>query len=177
MPSIVDVWTNAEVLWMFDSIQYFTQMMAINGHLPAEVKFRENTAKSSVFQVSTCLLFFYHQVNSAGLKFYLINLQMDFQKLHCSSFSFCQSQEWKFRVAMQFMRISKVSWLMIIEYSGFHCKKYQIIYASVHSYLCACKHPCKREFVWNVHILAMLKVISFSVILNMHKLQTWLPEP
>ena len=44
---------------------------------------------------------FDHQVNSAGLKFYLINLQMDFQKLHCGSFSFCQSQEWKFRVAMQ----------------------------------------------------------------------------
>ena len=48
MPSILDVWTNAELLWMFDSIQYFTQMLAMNGHLPTTIKLRENTAKSSV---------------------------------------------------------------------------------------------------------------------------------
>ena len=72
IPSIVDVWTNAEVLWMFDSIQYFTQMLVMNGHLPAELNFRENTAKSSVIPSSNMLaVSFYHQVNSAELKSYL----------------------------------------------------------------------------------------------------------
>ena len=59
MASIVDVWTNAEVLWMFDSIQYFTQMLAMNGHLPAELNFRENTAKSSVIPSSNMLAIFF----------------------------------------------------------------------------------------------------------------------
>ena len=62
-------------------------MLAMNGHLPAELKFRENTAKSSVIPSSNMLaISFDHQVNSAGLKYYLINLQMDFQKVHCSIF-------------------------------------------------------------------------------------------
>ena len=57
---------------MFDSIQYFTQMLAMNGHLPAELKFRENTAKSSVIPSSNMLaISLYHQVHSAGLKSYL----------------------------------------------------------------------------------------------------------
>ena len=74
---------------------------------------------------------------------------------------------------------------MITEYAvpslalNYHCKKYQIIYESVYSYLCTCmrnKYSCKSEFVWNVHIQVMLKVISFSV-LNIHELvETWLPE-
>ena len=35
------------------------------------------------------------------------------------------------------------------------------------------KYPCKSEFVWNVHIQVMLKLISFSI-LNMHELvETW----
>ena len=52
------------------------------------------------------------------------------------------------------------------------CKEYQIIYESVHVYLCT----CMSEFVSNVHIQVMLKLISFSI-LNMHKLvETWLPE-
>ena len=62
---------------------------------------------------------------------------------------------------------------------NYHCKKYEIIYESVYSYLCTCmrnKYSCKIEFVWNVHIQVMLKVISISV-LNMHELvETWLPE-
>ena len=59
---------------MFDSIQYFTQMLAMNGHLPAELNFRENTAKSSVIPSSNMLaISFYHQVNSAGLKSYLFS--------------------------------------------------------------------------------------------------------
>ena len=38
------------------------------------------------------------------------------------------------------------------------------------------KYPCKSEFVWNVHIQVMLKLISFSI-LNMYDLfETWLPE-
>ena len=57
-------------------------------------------------------------------------------------------------------------------------KKYQIIYESVHIYLCTCmrnKYPCKSEIVWNVQVV--LKVISVSI-LNMHELvETWLPEP
>ena len=39
------------------------------------------------------------------------------------------------------------------------CKKYQIIYKSVHSYLCACirnKYPRRSEFVGNVHIQVCL---------------------
>ena len=74
---------------------------------------------------------------------------------------------------------------MITEYAvpslalNYHCKKYQIIYESVYSYLCTCmrnKYSCKSEFVWNVHIQVMLKVISISI-LNMHELvETWLPE-
>ena len=63
------------------------------------------------------------------------------------------------------------------------CKKYQIIYKSVHSYLCTCmrnKCPCtaacRSELVSNVHIQVMLRVISFSI-QNVHELvQTWLPE-
>ena len=78
---------------------------------------------------------------------------------------------------------------MIIDYAvpslamSHLCKKYQIIYKSVHSYLCTCmrnKCPCtaacRSELVSNVHIQVMLRVISFSI-QNMHELvQTWLPE-
>ena len=74
---------------------------------------------------------------------------------------------------------------MITEYAvpslalNCHCKKYQIIYESVYSYLCTCmrnNYSCKSEFVWNVHIKVMLKVISISI-LNIYKLvETWLPE-
>ena len=54
---------------MFGSIQYFIQMLAIKGRLPAELKFMENTAKSSVSPHSNMLaISFYHQVDSAGLK-------------------------------------------------------------------------------------------------------------
>ena len=63
------------------------------------------------------------------------------------------------------------------------CKKDQIIYKSVHSYLCTCMRnqcpctaACRSELVSNVHIQVMLRVISFSI-QNMHELvQTWLPE-
>ena len=62
---------------------------------------------------------------------------------------------------------------------NYPCKEYQIIYESVHIYLCTCmrnKYPCKSEFVWNCHIQVMLKLISFSI-LNLHELvETWLPE-
>ena len=67
---------------------------------------------------------------------------------------------------------------MITEYAvpslalNYHCKIYQIIYESVYSYMCTCmrnKYSCKSEFVWNIHIQVMLKVISISV-LNMHEL-------
>ena len=60
---------------------------------------------------------------------------------------------------------------MITEYAvpslalNYHCKKYQIIYESVNSYLCTCmrnKYSCKSEFVWNAHIQVMLKVISIG---------------
>ena len=78
---------------------------------------------------------------------------------------------------------------MIIDYAvpslalSHLCKKYQIIYKSVHSYLCTCmrnKCPCtaacRSELVSNVHIQVMLRVISFSI-QNVHELvQTWLPE-
>ena len=68
--------------------------------------------------------------------------------------------------------------MTIIEYAvsslalNYPCKEYQIICESVHSYLCTCmrnKYPCKSEFVRNVHIQVMLKLISFST-LNMHDL-------
>ena len=52
------------------------------------------------------------------------------------------------------------------------CKKYQQYKYYISVYSCSCvrnKYPCKSEFVWNVHIQVMLKVISFSV-LNMHEL-------
>ena len=61
---------------------------------------------------------------------------------------------------------------MIIEYAvpslaqNYPCKKYHIIYESVSIYLCTCmrnKYPRRSEFVWNVHIQVMLKVISFSI--------------
>ena len=61
---------------------------------------------------------------------------------------------------------------MITEYAvpslalNYHCKKYQIIYESVYSYLCTCmrnKYSCKSDFVWNVHIQVTLKVISISI--------------
>ena len=78
---------------------------------------------------------------------------------------------------------------MIIDYAvpslalSHLCKKYQIIYKSVHSYLCSCMRnqcpctaACRSELVSNVHIQVMLRVISFSI-QNMHELvQTWLPE-
>ena len=74
---------------------------------------------------------------------------------------------------------------MIIEYAvlllvlNYPCKEYQIMYESVHSYLCTCmrnKYPRKSEFVCNVHIQVMLKLISFSI-LNRHDLvETWLRE-
>ena len=74
---------------------------------------------------------------------------------------------------------------VLVEYAvpsltlNYPCKEYQIIYESVHIYLCTCmrnKYPCKSEFVWNVHVQVMLKLISFSI-LNMHELvETWLPE-
>ena len=60
---------------------------------------------------------------------------------------------------------------MITEYAvpslalNYHCKKYQIIYESVYSYLCTCmrnKYSCKSEFVWNAHLQVMLKVISIG---------------
>ena len=72
----------------------------------------------------------------------------------------------------------KWSWPTITEYGvpslalNYPCKEYLIIYESVHSYFCTCmrnKYRCKSEFVWNVHIQVMLKVISFSI-LNMHDL-------
>ena len=72
----------------------------------------------------------------------------------------------------------KWPWLKIIEYAvpslalNYPCKKYQIVYESVYSYLCTCirnKCSCKSEFVCNVHIQVMLKVVSFSVI-NVHGL-------
>ena len=38
------------------------------------------------------------------------------------------------------------------------------------------KYPCKSDFVWNVHIQVMLKLISFSI-LNLYDLfETWLQE-
>ena len=75
---------------------------------------------------------------------------------------------------MQLRRI-----VMIIEYAVpplalnyIPVKSTKIIYESVHVYLCT----CVSEFVSNVHIQVMLKLISFSI-LNMHKLvETWLPE-
>ena len=83
------------------------------------------------------------------------------------------------------MQLRRIVIMMIIEYAvpslalNYPCKEYQIIYESVHIYLCTCmrnKYPCKSEFVWNVHIQVMLKLISFSI-LNMHELvETWLPE-
>ena len=44
--------------------------------------------------------------------------------------------------------------MTIIEYAvpsalNYPCKEYQIVYESVHSYLCTCirtKYPCKSEF-------------------------------
>ena len=70
---------------------------------------------------------------------------------------------------------------MIIEYAvpslplNYPCKKYQIIYESVYSYLCTCMRKKTHAGV-NVHIQVMLKVISF-LILNMYELvETWLPE-
>ena len=85
---------------------------------------------------------------------------------------------------MQFRRIMKVImthhyWIIGGPSLALNpCKKYQIIYESVHSYLCKCtrnKYPCKStsEFVWNVPIQVVLKVISFSI-LNMYELvKTW----
>ena len=80
------------------------------------------------------------------------------------------------------MQLRRIVIMMIIEYAvpslalNYPCKEYQIIYESVHIYLCTCmrnKYPCKSEFVWNVHIQVMLKLISFSI-LNMHELvETW----
>ena len=80
------------------------------------------------------------------------------------------------------MQLRRIVIMMIIEYAvpslalNYPCKEYQIIYESVHIYLCTCmrnKYPCKSEFVWNVHIQVMLKSISFST-LNMHDLvETW----
>ena len=70
---------------------------------------------------------------------------------------------------------------MITEYAvpslalNYHSKKYQIIYESVYSYLCTCmrnKYECKSEFVWNVHIQVMLKVISISI-LDQHAWACW----
>ena len=70
---------------------------------------------------------------------------------------------------------------MITEYAvpslalNYHSKKYQIIYESVYSYLCTCmrnKYSCKSEFVWNVHIQVMLKVISISI-LDQHAWACW----
>ena len=46
------------------------------------------------------------------------------------------------------------------------------IYKNVYSYLCTCmRNKCsiKSEFLWNVQIQVMLKVISFSI-LSMHEL-------
>ena len=75
--------------------------------------------------------------------------------------------------------------MMIIEYPvtslarNYPRKEYKIIYEGVHIYLCTCrrkKYQCKSEFVWNVHVQVMLKLISFSI-LNMNELvETWLPE-
>ena len=83
------------------------------------------------------------------------------------------------------IQLRRIVIMMIIEYAvpslalNYPCKEYQIIYESVHIYLCTCmrnKYLCKSEFVWNVHIQVMLKLISFSI-LNMHELvETWLPE-
>ena len=56
-----------------------------------------------------------------------------------------------------------------------HSKKYQIIYESVYSYLFQCmrnKYSCKSEFVWNVHIQVMLKVIIISI-LDQHAWACW----
>ena len=77
------------------------------------------------------------------------------------------------------------SWLLNMQSGGsatdavpslalnYHCKKYQIIYKCVYSYLCTCmrnKYSCKTEFTWNVYIQVMLKVISISVLCLVHKI-------
>ena len=55
------------------------------------------------------------------------------------------------------MQLRRIVIMMIIEYAMpslalyYPCKEYQIIYESVHIYLCTCmrnKYPCKSEFVW-----------------------------
>ena len=75
--------------------------------------------------------------------------------------------------------------VMIIEYAvsslalNYPCKEYQIVYESVHIYLCTCmrnEYLCNIEFAWNVHIQVMLKMISFSIFNIYELVETWLPE-
>ena len=80
----------------------------------------------------------------------------------------------KLHVAMSLrMQLRRIVIMMITEYPvpslarNYPCKEYQIMYESVHIYLCTCrrnKYPCKSAFVWNVHIQVMLKLISFSIL-------------
>ena len=80
----------------------------------------------------------------------------------------------KLHVAMSLrMQLRRIVIMMIIEYPvpslarNYPCKEYKIIYEGVHIYLCTCrrkKYPCKSEFVWNVYIQVMLKLISFSIL-------------
>ena len=71
------------------------------------------------------------------------------------------------------MQLRRIVIMMIIEYAvpslalNYPCKEYHIIYESVHIYLCTCmrnKYLCKSEFVWNVHIQVMLKLIRHVLV-------------
>ena len=78
---------------------------------------------------------------------------------------------------MQLRRTVKVImthdyWTLALKY---HSEKYQIIYESVYSYLCTCmrnKYSWRSEFVWNVRIQVMLKVIIISI-LDQHAWACW----
>ena len=87
----------------------------------------------------------------------------------------------KLHVAMSLrMQLRRIVIMIITEYPvpslarNYPCKEYQIMYESVHIYLCTCrrnKYPCKSAFVWNVHIQVMLTLISF-LILNIGQFST-----
>ena len=83
------------------------------------------------------------------------------------------------------MQLKRIVIMMITEYTvpslamNYPFKEYQIIYESVLIYFCTCIETnthARVEFVCNVHIQVVLKLVSFSV-LNMDELvETWLPE-
>ena len=79
------------------------------------------------------------------------------------------------------MQLRRIVIMMINEYAvlslalKYPCKKYHIIYESVHIYLCTRMRnkyiPMKSEFVWNVHIEVMVCQFSTCMSLLRHGCQ------